>query len=72
MRELRNQGGKFVDRVLAGEHFLVTRDGIPVAELRPIAETTTKELQERRRGLPPMDTVAFRADIDAFIDQSLE
>ena len=36
IRELRNHGGAVVDRVLAGEHLVVTRDGTPVAELRPV------------------------------------
>ena len=36
VRELRNEGGRVIDRVLAGESLLVTRAGEPVAELRPL------------------------------------
>lgn len=36
IRELRNHGGSIVDRVEAGERLTVTRDGRPVAELRPV------------------------------------
>ena len=36
IRELRNRGGDVVDRVEAGERVTVTRDGRPVAELRPV------------------------------------
>ncbi|MDP9380882.1 MAG: type II toxin-antitoxin system prevent-host-death family antitoxin, partial [Chloroflexota bacterium] len=36
MRDLRNRGGELVERVAGGEHIVVTRDGEPVAELRPL------------------------------------
>ena len=42
IRDLRNHGGEVVDRVEAGEQLTVTRDGRPVAELRPV----------RSRGIP--------------------
>ena len=35
-RELRNDNAKVIDAVAAGETFVVTRNGEPVAELRPI------------------------------------
>ncbi|MCB0931399.1 MAG: type II toxin-antitoxin system prevent-host-death family antitoxin [Mycobacterium sp.] len=34
-RELRNDSGAIMRRVEAGEHFTVTRNGLPVAELVP-------------------------------------
>ncbi|MDQ6657492.1 MAG: type II toxin-antitoxin system prevent-host-death family antitoxin, partial [Actinomycetota bacterium] len=34
-RELRNQNAKVIEAVTAGETFVVTRNGEPVAELRP-------------------------------------
>jgi len=73
IRELRNRGGNVVDRVLAGEHVVVTRSGKPVAELRPLAATpmTTALLIERWRRLPKVDTASFRADIDATLDARL-
>jgi len=37
IRELRNHGGKVVDRVSRGEQITITRDGRPVAELRAIS-----------------------------------
>jgi prevent-host-death family protein len=37
IRDLRNRGGDLVDRVAGGEHIVVTRDGEPVAELRPLS-----------------------------------
>lgn len=35
-RELRNDNAKVIEAVTAGETFIVTRNGEPVAELRPI------------------------------------
>ena len=34
-RELRNHNARVIDAVAAGESFIVTRNGEPVAELRP-------------------------------------
>ena len=73
VRELRNQGGRVIDRVLAGESLLVTRDGEPVAELRPLppAALDIATLLRRWRNLPTVDPAALRADIDAVVDQAL-
>jgi prevent-host-death family protein len=73
VRELRNAGGEILDRVERGETVTVTRSGIPVAELRPLARPrlSATELIARRRRLPVVDPQAWRADVDAVIDQSL-
>lgn len=73
IRELRNHGGAVVDRVLAGESVTITRDGEPVAELRPLPRRPLSKavLMERARALPPMDPQRLRDDIDAVFDQSL-
>ena len=73
IRELRNEGGRVIDRVASGEALTVTRDGEPVAELRPLARRTTSlsVLLERWAHLPAVDPVALRADIDATLDPSL-
>jgi antitoxin (DNA-binding transcriptional repressor) of toxin-antitoxin stability system len=70
---LRNEGGSVIERILGGEHLTITRDGVPVAELRPLRRRglDAEVLLERFRHLPPMDPEAFRADVDRFIDQSL-
>lgn len=75
-RELRNDNAAVIAAVAAGETFVVTRNGEPVAELRPAAR--------RRRTLVPreeitqlaaagvrIDPAAFRADLDGAIDQDL-
>ncbi len=73
IRDLRNHGGEVVDRVEAGGRLTVTRDGRPVAELRPIRPRglSAAALLERWRQLPAVDGVALRRDVDAVIDQSL-
>ena len=67
IRDLRNHGGAVVDRVLAGEALVVTRDGAPVAELRPVARprlSASTLLERWRRRI-------FRADLDRVLDASL-
>lgn len=73
VRELRNSGGDVLYRVEHGETVVVTKDGRPVAELRPLPRRSPgpAELIERRRHLPSIDPTAFRADIDALIDPEL-
>ena len=73
IRELRNRGGDVVDRVEAGERLTVTRDGRPVAELRPYRSTplSAAVLLRRWRRLPSLDADLFRDDVDAVIDPRL-
>lgn len=69
IRELRNRGGDVVDRVAAGEHVTVTRDGVPVAELRPLRRQAVgaATLVERWRRLPRIDAAGFRHDVDGAV-----
>ncbi|MPZ51631.1 MAG: type II toxin-antitoxin system prevent-host-death family antitoxin [Acidimicrobiia bacterium] len=73
IRELRNQGGKVIDRVFAGEHLTVTRSGKPVAELRPIPgpALNSRELLRRWSHLPHVDPERLREDVDRIADSSL-
>lgn len=73
IRELRNHGGEVVDRIEAGARAIVTRDGRPVAELRPLRSrgVSAADLLERWRRLPAIDAGALRRDVDDVIDQSL-
>lgn len=73
MRDLRNHGGDLLRDVEHGESLIVTRDGIEVAELRPLrrAPLSARELVARFRPLPPMDYERFRADVDDLFDTSL-
>ena len=72
IRDLRNRGGDVIDRVAAGERMTVTRDGRPVAELRPLGHTTPmRVLKHRWSRLPPLDPVALRRDVDQVLDPTL-
>jgi antitoxin (DNA-binding transcriptional repressor) of toxin-antitoxin stability system len=71
-RQLRNESGEIMRELDRGESFVVTRNGVPVGELRPL---------QRRRFVPRDVVVAmfagashidfkeFRADIDSWVDQ---
>lgn len=73
IRELRNHGGEVVDRVAQGEQITITRDGRPVAELRPVSRQplTAETLLARWHRLPPVDYRAMRAEIDEVMDPAL-
>jgi prevent-host-death family protein len=70
IRELRNKGGEVLERVARGEALTVTRDGHPVAELRPIPgrPLSARTLLDRWRHLPSVDPVRLRANIDRALD----
>jgi len=73
VRDLRNHGGQVLDRVVRGEILTITRDGSPVAELRPVRRKclAPTELIARAKRLPHVDPELLRNDIDAVLDQSL-
>ncbi len=73
IRDLRNHGGEVIDRVLAGEAVVITRSGVPVAELVPLPPEglPAGALLARWRSLPSVDAAAFRADVDLVLDPSL-
>lgn len=75
-RELRNQNAKVIEAVTAGETFVVTRNGEPVAELRPFRAgrqtfISREDLVALARGGVRIDREAFRADLDDVIDQGV-
>lgn len=73
VRELRNNGGDVIDRVVGGDTFVVTRDGHEVAELRPLHPhpLDAATLLSRWARLPRVDPVGLRNDIDSVLDASL-
>ena len=74
-RELRNDNAKIIEAVTAGETFIVTRNGEPVAELRPVRPTRRTFIDRDEiasvAGAVRIDHRQFRADLDRVIDQSL-
>jgi prevent-host-death family protein len=75
-RELRNDNAKVIDAVAAGETFVVTRNGEPVAELRPLRAgrrmfVTRDEVAAMATAGVRIDRHQFRADLDDAVDPSL-
>jgi antitoxin (DNA-binding transcriptional repressor) of toxin-antitoxin stability system len=55
-----------------GEDFVVTRNGVPVGELRPIGRrhfVSRDTIAKAFAGAPRIDYQQFREDIDAYVDQ---
>jgi len=75
-RELRNDNARVIEAVAAGESFVVTRNGIPVAELRPIQRAQRSfvprtEIVALAAVGPHIDFEQFQTDLDGTIDQRL-
>jgi len=73
VRDLRNKGGRVLKRVAKGEAITVTRDGEPIAELRPVRRSglSAATLLARWHKLPLVDPVKLRADLDRVLDTSV-
>ena len=74
-RELRNQSAAVLRDVQAGEVIIVTRNGTPVAELRPVAPrrfVSRAAIARAARGAPRIEFLRFRADVDAHVDQYVD
>ena len=66
-RQLRNDNAEIMRRVEAGESFVVTRNGRPVADLVPHGDPpgrrrTGRDMQEEFRQLPPLDVEQWYRD----------
>jgi prevent-host-death family protein len=71
-RELRNKSGEIMRALDQGEEFIVTRNGVPVGELRPIRKRRFVPAEVAIAlfaGSPAIDFEEFRADIDRLVDQ---
>lgn len=75
-RELRNDSGAIMRAVEAGESFVVTRNGVPLAELTPLRRrrqaVPRDELLRIFRDAPAIDAKRFFADIDDGFDVGVE
>jgi prevent-host-death family protein len=74
-RELRNDSGAVLRAVQAGETLTVTRNGTPVAELRPVpaARLVPRDaIASAQATAPRVDAARFRADLDAVVDQTID
>jgi prevent-host-death family protein len=66
-REFRNNSAAVMDAVEAGETYHVTRNGVEVAEVRPLPRTrrfSAAELVARHQGLPRVDGAQLRREAD--------
>jgi len=75
-RELRNDNARIIDAVAAGETFVVTRNGVAVAELRPVQGRRARfvprtAIIEAAGHGPRIDATRFRQDLSQVADQSL-
>lgn len=71
-RELRNNSGEVMRALDEGEDFIVTRNGVPVGDLRPYQRRKFIPRQaflDLFAGSPHIDYEEFRADIDKYVDQ---
>jgi antitoxin (DNA-binding transcriptional repressor) of toxin-antitoxin stability system len=74
-RELRNQSGEIMRGLDRGEEFLITRNGVVVGELRPVARrrsVSRESLLRAFKGAGETDYARFRRDIDKVLDQNPE
>ncbi len=68
-REFRNNSAAVMDAVEAGETYHITRNGVEVAELRPIRHRrrlSAEELVARHRRIPRVDHQRMRQEADEF------
>lgn len=74
-RELRNDSGAVLREVQAGQTVIISRNGVPIAELRPIPPrryVPRAAIADAARRAPRVDAGQLRADLDAVIDQSVD
>jgi prevent-host-death family protein len=74
-RELRNNSAAVLGEVQAGQTLIITRNGTPVAELRPIRPrrfVPRAVIAEAATQAARIDAARFRADLDAVADPSLD
>lgn len=74
-RELRNDSAAVLREVEGGQTLVITRNGTPVAELRPLGPrrfVPRERLAQAAKVAPHIDARRFRADVDAIVDQGVD
>ena len=74
-RELRNDSAAVLREVQAGQTMIVTRNGMPVAELRPIPPrrfVPRAVIADAAARAPRIDATRFRTDLDDVVDLSVD
>jgi prevent-host-death family protein len=71
-REFRNRSGEVLRAVEAGESFTITNDGVPVARLVPVSDSTPelRRVRSRRRqgGFSELLRVELEEPVQASLD----
>jgi len=70
-RELRNESGAVLREVEAGRTIIVSRNGTPVGELRPIKRrrfVARANIADASGTAGRIDAARFRADLDVVVD----
>lgn len=71
-RDLRNDNARVIEAVVQGETFLVTRNGVLVAELRPVRPARPSFVAKTELtalATPGPDRKAMTAALDDVVDQ---
>ena len=74
-RQLRNESAAILRDVQAGQSMIVTRNGTPVAELKPVSPRRflpRSVIAQAAATAPRIDAARFRADLDAIVDQGVD
>jgi prevent-host-death family protein len=73
-REFRNDSGEIMRALDRGEDFIVTRNGVPVGELRPARRrfVARELLLEMFRDAPQVEEQRLREELDEVVDQDVE
>jgi prevent-host-death family protein len=74
-RELRNDSAAVLREVQAGQIMIVTRNGMPVAELRPVPSrrfVPRAVNADAASRAPRIDATRFGEELDEVIDQSVD
>ena len=70
-RELRNSSGRIMRTLDRGQTFIVTRNSVPVGELRPLPRqfVAAAAVVAAFGSAARLDRERFRRDLDALVDQ---
>ncbi|MAU80432.1 hypothetical protein VX037_12335 [Gordonia sp. Z-3] len=74
-RELRNDSGRIMRELDEGRSFVISRNGRPIGELRPLRRERLVDTRVALAGFtaaPAIDFDTFRRDVDATLDQEPE
>ena len=74
-RHARNDSGRIMRALDDGQSFVITRNGRPVGELRPLRRDRFVDavtVVEVFRHAPAVDAASFREDLDRYVEQGVE